>query len=119
MQWYGRLSDEMLRAMRLVVDTGLHDQGWSREQAIRYMQDNSSIAATEIEAEVERYIVVPGQALGYKIGDLRIQALRRRAEQALGPRFDIRDFHAAILTDGSLPMAVLEAKMERWIESRR
>jgi uncharacterized protein (DUF885 family) len=115
MQWYGRLSDEMLRAMRLVVDTGLHDQGWSREQAIRYMQDNSSIAATEIEAEVERYIVVPGQALGYKIGDLRIQALRRRAEQALGPRFDIRDFHAAILTDGSLPMAVLEAKMERWI----
>ena len=119
MQWYGRLSDEMLRAMRLVVDTGLHDQGWSREQAIRYMQDNSSIAASEIEAEVERYIVVPGQALGYKIGDLRIQALRRRAEEALGPRFDIRDFHAAILTDGSLPMAVLEVKMERWIESRR
>ncbi len=119
MQWYGRLSDEMLRAMRLVVDTGLHDQGWSREQAIRYMQDNSSIAATDIEAEVERYIVVPGQALGYKIGDLRIQGLRRRAEEALGARFDIREFHAAILTDGSLPMAVLEAKMARWIESRR
>jgi uncharacterized protein (DUF885 family) len=119
MQWYGRLSDEMLRAMRLVVDTGLHAQGWSREQAIRYMQDNSSLAATDVEAEVERYIVVPGQALGYKIGDLRIQALRRRAEDALGARFDIRDFHAAILTDGSLPMAVLEAKMERWIESRR
>ena len=119
MQWYGRLSDEMLRAMRLVVDTGLHDQGWSREQAIRYMQENSSLAATDIEAEVERYIVVPGQALGYKIGDLRIQALRRRAEAELGPRFDIREFHAAILTDGSLPMAVLEAKMERWIESRR
>ncbi len=119
MQWYGRLSDEMLRAMRLVVDTGLHDLGWSREQAIRYMQDNSSLAATDIEAEVERYIVVPGQALGYKIGDLRIQGLRRRAEEALGARFDIREFHAAILTDGSLPMAVLEAKMARWIESRR
>ncbi len=119
MQWYGRLSDEMLRAMRLVVDTGLHDQGWSREQAMRYMQDNSSLAASDIEAEVERYIVYPGQALGYKIGDLRIQALRRRAEQALGPRFDVRDFHAAVLEDGSLPMAVLEAKIERWIESRR
>ena len=119
MQWYGRLSDEMLRAMRLVVDTGLHDQGWSREQAIRYMQENSSMAASDVEAEVERYIVYPGQALGYKIGDIKIQALRRRAEEALGARFDIREFHAAILTDGSLPMAVLEAKMERWIESRR
>ena len=119
MQWYGRLSDEMLRAMRLVVDTGLHDQGWSREQAMRYMRENSSMAATDIEAEVERYIVMPGQALGYKVGDLRIQALRRRAEEVLGPRFDIRDFHAAILTDGSLPMAVLEAKMERWIDGRR
>ena len=119
MQWYGRLSDEMLRAMRLVVDTGLHDQGWSREQAMRYMRENSSMAASDVEAEVDRYIVMPGQALGYKIGDLRIQALRRRAEQALGSRFDIRDFHAAVLTDGSLPMAVLEAKMERWIESRR
>ena len=119
MQWYGRLSDEMLRAMRLVVDTGLHDRGWSREQAIRYMQENSSMAASDIEAEVERYIVMPGQALGYKIGDLHIQAIRHRAEKALGSRFDIRDFHAAILTDGSLPMAVLEAKMERWIDSRR
>jgi len=119
MQWYGRLSDEMLRAMRLVVDTGLHDRGWSREQAMRYMAENSSMAATDIEAEVERYIVYPGQALGYKIGDLKIQALRRRAEAALGSRFDIRDFHAAILGDGSLPMAVLEAKMERWIERRR
>jgi len=119
MQWYGRLSDEMLRAMRLVVDTGLHTQGWSRERAIAYMRENSSLAASDIEAEVERYIVYPGQALGYKIGDLRIQALRRRAEEALGARFDLRDFHAAVLTDGSLPMAVLEAKMERWIENRR
>jgi uncharacterized protein (DUF885 family) len=119
MQWYGRLSDEMLRAMRLVVDTGLHSEGWSRERTIRYMRDNSSLAATDIEAEVERYIVYPGQALGYKIGDLRIQALRRRAEEALGARFDVRDFHAAVLTDGALPLDVLQRKIERWMESRR
>jgi uncharacterized protein (DUF885 family) len=118
MQWYGRLSDEMLRAMRLVVDTGLHAGQWSRERAIRYMQDNSSLAATEIEAEVERYIVWPGQALGYKIGDLRIQALRRKAETALGSRFDLRGFHGAVLMDGALPLDVLEAKIDRWIESR-
>jgi uncharacterized protein (DUF885 family) len=119
MQWYGRLSDEMLRAMRLVVDTGLHAEGWSRERAIRYMRDNSSLAMTDIEAEVERYIVNPGQALGYKIGDLRIQALRRRAEETLGVQFDVREFHAAVLTDGALPMDVLQRKIERWIDSRR
>ena len=115
MQWYGRLSDEMLRAMRLVVDTGLHAQGWSRERAIRYMQDNSSLAVTDIVAEVERYIVNPGQALGYKIGDLRIQSMRRKAAEALGNRFDVREFHAQVLMDGSLPLDVLEAKIDRWI----
>jgi uncharacterized protein (DUF885 family) len=119
MQWYGRLSDEMLRAMRLVVDTGLHARGWSRERAIAYMRDNSSMADTDIVAEVERYIVEPGQALGYKVGDLRIQALRRRAAQALGSRFDVREFHTQVLDGGSLPMDVLEAKIGRWIESRR
>lgn len=119
MQWYGRLSDEMLRAMRLVVDTGLHAEGWTRDQAIAYMRENSSMADSDIEAEVERYIVNPGQALGYKIGDLRIQALRRRAEQALGPRFDVREFHTQVLDGGSLPMDVLEAKIGRWIESQQ
>lgn len=119
MQWYGRLSDEMLRAMRLVLDTGLHAEGWSRERAIRYMQDNSSLATTDIEAEVERYIVNPGQALGYKIGDIRIQALRRRAEETLGAQFDVREFHAAVLTDGALPLEVLERRIARWIDSRR
>ena len=119
MQWYGRLSDEMLRAMRLVVDTGLHAEGWSRERAIRYMQDNSSLATTDIEAEVERYIVNPGEALGYKIGDIRIQALRRRAEETLGAQFDVREFHAAVLTDGALPLEVLERRIARWIDSRR
>ena len=83
-QWYGRLSDEMLRAMRLVVDTGLHSKGWTREQSIQYMLDNSSMAESDVTAEVERYIVWPGQALGYKLGQLHITALRARAEAALG-----------------------------------
>ena len=83
-QWYGRLSDEMLRAMRLVVDTGLHAKGWSREQAIKYMLDNSSMAESDVTAEVERYIVWPGQALGYKLGQLHISALRARAQAQLG-----------------------------------
>ena len=117
MSWYGRLSDEMLRAMRLVVDTGLHARGWSREQAIRYMQDNSSMADTDIVAEVERYIVSPAQALGYKVGDLRLQAMRRRIEARLGDRFDVREFHWQVLKDGSLPLDMLEAKLDRWAAS--
>ena len=119
MQWYGRLSDEMLRAMRLVVDTGLHAKGWTREQAMAYMHENSSLADSEIEAEVERYIVYPGQALGYKVGELRIQALRRRAAAALGDRFDLREFHTQVLEDGALPMDVLEEKIGRWIEKQQ
>jgi uncharacterized protein (DUF885 family) len=118
MSWYGRLSDEILRAMRLVVDTGLHAKGWSREQAIRYMQDNSSMAGSDIVAEVDRYIVWPGQALGYKIGDLKLQGLRRKYEAKLGGRFDIRDYHWQVLKDGELPFDVLEAKLDRWAEAR-
>jgi uncharacterized protein (DUF885 family) len=102
--------------MRLVVDTGLHSKGWSREQAIQFMRDNSSLAETDIVAEVDRYIVTPGQALGYKIGDIRIQGLRREAEAALGERFDIREFHSQVLRDGALPLDVLEAKIRRWID---
>jgi uncharacterized protein (DUF885 family) len=116
-QYYGRLNDEMLRAMRLVVDTGLHAKGWSREQAIRYMLDHSSLAESDVIAEVERYIAWPGQALGYKIGQLRISAMRARAEAALGPRFDAREFHSVILRDGALPLDVLEKKVDRWIEA--
>lgn len=114
MAWYGRLSDEMLRAMRLVVDTGLHAKGWSREQAIQYMQDNSSMAESDVVAEVERYIVYPGQALGYKIGDLRLQGLRRKYQAMLGERFDVREYHWQVLKDGQLPFDVLEAKLDRW-----
>ncbi|MEE8119659.1 MAG: DUF885 domain-containing protein, partial [Gammaproteobacteria bacterium] len=115
MQWYGRLNDEQLRAMRLVVDTGLHAKGWTREQAIKFMLDNSSLAESDVTAEVERYMAIPGQALGYKIGQLKIRELRDRAERELGSRFDVRDFHSQILLDGELPMAVLEAKIDRWI----
>ena len=117
-QWYGRLSDEMLRAMRLVVDTGLHSKGWTREQAIQYMLDNSSLAESDVTAEVERYIVWPGQALGYKLGQLHISALRARAQTQLGASFDVREFHSQILRDGAVPMNVLTAKIDRWIEAK-
>ena len=109
------INDEMLRAMRLVVDTGLHSKGWTREQAIAYMQDNSAMAESDAEAEVERYIADPGQALGYKLGQLRIRALRNEAAQALGARFDVKEFHTEILRDGPLPLDLLSAKIERWI----
>ncbi len=114
-QWYGRLSDEMLRAMRLVVDTGLHAKGWSREQAIQYMLDNSSMAESDVVAEVERYIVIPGQALGYKIGQLAITDMRAKAEKALGARFDVKAFHRVVLTNGALPISVLRTRVDEWV----
>ncbi|HBI21862.1 MAG TPA: DUF885 domain-containing protein [Legionella sp.] len=114
-QHWGTLDDEMLRAMRLVVDTGLHTKGWSREQAIDYMLANSGMGRSDATAEVERYIANPAQALAYKIGALTIQRLRRKAEVELGARFDIRDFHDQVLGSGALPLPVLEAKIDRWI----
>lgn len=117
-QYFGRLSDELLRAMRLVVDTGLHAKGWTREQAIQYMLDNSALAKSDITAEIERYMAIPGQALAYKIGQLKITELRKRAELALGERFSIRQFHNQVLLDGSLPMSILEAKIDAWIQSQ-
>lgn len=118
-QYFGKLSDEMLRAMRLVVDTGLHAKGWSREQAIQYMKDNSPMAESDITAEVERYMAIPGQALSYKIGQLKIIELREKAEKALGDKFDLKAFHDQILTTGSLPMAVMEQKIDHWIASQQ
>ncbi|MDP4574309.1 DUF885 domain-containing protein [Qipengyuania sp. G39] len=112
---YGTLQDEQLRAMRLVVDTGIHSKGWTRDQAINFMLDNSGMTRTEVENEVDRYIAIPSQALAYKIGALKIQELRDRAKQQLGNRFDIKDFHAQVLNTGGLPLPVLESKIDRWI----
>ena len=111
----GTLSDEMLRAMRLVVDTGLHSKGWGRDQAIEYMLSNSDMGRTDATAEVERYIAIPSQALAYKIGALTIQRLRKKAETEMGAKFDIRAFHDQVLGTGALPLAVLEDKVGRWI----
>nr|WP_295771498.1 DUF885 domain-containing protein [Rhodoferax sp.] len=118
-QWYGRLSDEQLRAMRLVVDTGLHTKGWSRQQAIDYMLANSSMAESDVVSEVERYIARPGQALGYKIGQLEISRLRREAEATLGVRFDVKGFHRLVLTSGQLPMSVLRASVVEWVQTEK
>lgn len=118
-QWYGRLSDEQLRAMRLVVDTGLHAKGWTRERAIQYMLDNSSMAESDVVSEVERYIVWPGQALGYKIGQLEITQLRREAEAALGGRFDVKAFHRVVLTAGQVPLPVLRELVQAWVAAQR
>jgi len=115
--YFGYLQNELWRAIRLVTDTGLHSKGWTREQVIRYMLDNSAESETQATAEAERYIAWPGQALAYKIGELKIQSLRRKAEQALGPKFDVREFHAEVLKDGAVPLEILEAKIDRWIAS--
>lgn len=115
----GRLSYEMWRACRLVVDTGLHAKGWSKEQAVAFMRDNSAMSDANIDAEVNRYISWPGQALGYKIGELRIRGLRERAERELGARFDLRAFHDAVLAQGAVPMDVLEAQVGEWIAGQR
>ncbi|WP_420141385.1 DUF885 domain-containing protein [Sphingomonas sp.] len=117
-QRIGGLNDEMLRAMRLVVDTGLHAYGWSREKAIKYMLDNSPEAETDATAEVERYIAIPGQALAYKIGQITISKAKARAQAALGARFDPRAFHAAVLDTGALPMTVFNAKIDAWIAAQ-
>lgn len=114
-QWFGHLDMEMLRAVRLVVDTGLHALGWSRAQAIAYMLDNTSMAPRDVAVEIDRYIAQPGQACAYKIGELTFARLRREAAAALGSRFDVRDFHQVCLDTGALPLAVLEAKVKAWI----
>jgi uncharacterized protein (DUF885 family) len=114
---FGRLSLEMWRACRLVIDTGMHAMGWSREQAVACLRDNSALAATEIEFEVDRYIGWPAQALAYKVGEQTLLALRRRAEGRLGAQFDLRRFHDRVLGQGAMPLAVLESQVERWIDA--
>ncbi len=117
-QYFGMLSMEMHRAIRLVVDTGLHAKGWSREEAIQYSLDNEAESEESIIAEVERYMATPGQALSYKLGQLKIRELRTNAEKALGTNFNIRDFHSQILNSGSLPLVLLEEKLNGWIASQ-
>ena len=113
---FGRLTYEMWRACRLVVDTGLHAFGWTRQQAIDFMAENTALSLHGVTSEIDRYITWPAQATAYKIGELRIKELRRQAEQALGERFDLRAFHDAVLANGSIPIAVLEDLMGEWIE---
>jgi uncharacterized protein (DUF885 family) len=116
-QLFGMLSAEMHRAIRLVVDTGMHAKGWTREQAIQYSLEHEAESEAGIVAEIERYMAMPGQALSYKIGQLKIRELRARAERALGERFDVREFHRQVLGSGSLPLVLLEEKIDGWIAS--
>jgi uncharacterized protein (DUF885 family) len=118
-QYFGYLDSQLFRAIRLVVDTGIHSKGWTRDRTIQYILDNSSRGRSNATAETERYIAIPGQALAYKIGQLKISALRARAEKALGRRFDIREFHAQVLMTGALPLAVLEKKIDDWIATKQ
>lgn len=118
-QRFGHLDDEMLRAMRLVVDSGIHAKGWTRDAAIQYMLDHSSMGETDATAEVERYIAIPSQALAYKVGALTIQRLKARAEAELGEDFDVREFHDQVLNTGALPMAILEQKIDDWIARKK
>lgn len=113
---FGRLTYEMWRALRLVVDTGIHLKGWSRQQVIDYMAENSALSLHNITTETDRYISWPGQALSYKIGEIKIKSLRKKAEQKLGKKFDIREFHDEVLKRGSIPMALLDKKIEQYIE---
>jgi uncharacterized protein (DUF885 family) len=115
----GRLSYDMWRACRLVVDTGMHAKGWTRDQAVAFMKDNSALTDANIDAEINRYIGWPGQALAYKVGQLRIMALRQRAEDELGSKFDLRRFHDAVLGQGSVPLDILERQIEDWIAAEK
>jgi uncharacterized protein (DUF885 family) len=117
-QYFGALNAELWRAIRLVVDTGLHFKGWSRQDVLDYMYANSAVKEARAVSEAERYMAIPGQALAYKIGQLKIRELRSRAEEALGDRFDVKAFHTEVLIDGSLPLNMLEAKIDRWIEAQ-
>ena len=115
----GPLGYQMWRATRLVVDTGIHSKGWDKARAVAYMKDNTTLTDANIDAEVNRYISVPGQATAYMIGKRKIEELRSRAEKALGDKFDIRRFHDAVLGQGAVPLDALEAQIDAWIAAEK
>src|SRR5208282_1425323 len=116
---YGRLSSELFRAVRLVVDTGIHSKGWSREQVVDFFRKSGAIDEPSIQSETDRYIAWPAQALSYKLGQLKIRELRERAQKELGPKFDIRSFHDEMLNGGTLPLDLLEARTDKWIAQQK
>lgn len=118
-QYFGGLNAELWRSIRLVVDTGIHAKGWSRQEVLDYMYANSAVAEVRAIAEAERFMAIPGQALAYKIGQLKIREIRNKAEASLGDRFNVKDFHTEVLKDGAMPLSMLEAKIERWVETQR
>jgi len=117
-QYFGSLNAELWRSIRLVVDTGLHAKQWTRQDVLDYMYANSAVAEVRAVAEAERFMAIPGQALAYKIGQLRIRAIRNKAEAALGEKFNVKDFHTEVLKDGPMPLSILEAKVDRWISAQ-
>ena len=116
---YGRLEADIWRAVRLVVDTGVHSKHWTREQMVDYFHQHSAVAETDVQAEVDRYIAWPAQALGYKVGQLKLLELQAKAQQALGDRFDIRAFHDQVLDSGALPLDYLEQRIDSWIAQQK
>lgn len=117
-QYFGRLNAELWRSIRLVVDTGIHAKGWTRQQVLDYMYENSAVAEARAVAEAERFMAIPGQALAYKVGQLKIREIRDNAEARLGDKFDVRKFHTEVLRDGAMPLSILEAKIDRWVEAQ-
>jgi uncharacterized protein (DUF885 family) len=115
---FGRLTYEMWRACRLVIDVGIHTKGWTREQAVAYLADNTALSLLEVKNEVDRYILWPGQALAYKVGELKIKEMRQRAETALKGDFDVRAFHDMVLSNGSVTLAILDKMTGRFIEEQ-
>ncbi len=117
-QYFGGLNAELWRAIRLVVDTGIHSQGWTRQQVLDYMYENSAVVEARAVAEAERFMAIPGQALAYKIGQLKIREIRNQTEERLGDKFNVRDFHTEVLKDGAMPLSMLETKIDRWVDAQ-